>query len=228
MAQGDHLVVSYGIYTHHGVDLGDGRVVQYGGLLSGSERAVVETVELVDFAQGRPLRIVASPARYDAATIVVRALSRLGEARYSLLANNCEHFVHWCRGGTPRSRQAARVVERIGSAAFKRAALRGGAAAFASLPRRAAPLLLAADAVQWGVECAAAGCGDSDDQARRKGRAAGLAASIGIGLLGGGPLGAAAGGGLWALGDAVGEAASRRLDACAQRAAEATPGPPPS
>lgn len=31
MAKGDHLMVSYGTYQHHAIDMGDGRVIQYGG-----------------------------------------------------------------------------------------------------------------------------------------------------------------------------------------------------
>ena len=30
MAKGDHLMVSFGIYQHHAIDIGDGRVIQYG------------------------------------------------------------------------------------------------------------------------------------------------------------------------------------------------------
>jgi len=31
MAKGDHLTVSFGVYQHHAIDMGDGRVIQYGG-----------------------------------------------------------------------------------------------------------------------------------------------------------------------------------------------------
>ena len=32
-------------------------------------------------------------------------MSRLGEQRYNLLFNNCEHFAHWCKTGRHRSSQ---------------------------------------------------------------------------------------------------------------------------
>jgi len=28
-AEGDHILVSWGLYTHHGIDLGDGTVVEW-------------------------------------------------------------------------------------------------------------------------------------------------------------------------------------------------------
>jgi hypothetical protein len=34
-----------------------------------------------------------------------RALGRLGEQRYNLIFNNCEHFAHWCKTGRHRSAQ---------------------------------------------------------------------------------------------------------------------------
>jgi hypothetical protein len=37
--------------------------------------------------------------------IIDRARSRLGERRYRLLRNNCEHFSEWCIVGEPRSAQ---------------------------------------------------------------------------------------------------------------------------
>jgi hypothetical protein len=37
--------------------------------------------------------------------VVERARSRLGENRYRLLTNNCEHFCTWCLYGESRSEQ---------------------------------------------------------------------------------------------------------------------------
>jgi hypothetical protein len=37
--------------------------------------------------------------------IVARAESRLGERRFDLVLNNCEHFASWCKTGLSESRQ---------------------------------------------------------------------------------------------------------------------------
>jgi hypothetical protein len=42
-----------------------------------------------------------------------RARSRLGERRYDVLRNNCEHFCNWCQVGESRSRQVELVMLRM-------------------------------------------------------------------------------------------------------------------
>jgi hypothetical protein len=98
-------------YTHHGIYVGAGRVVQYGGLSWGLRRGPVEEVALSQFAQGRPVWVRPTGSRwFDQYEVVRRARLRLGENRYSLLTNNCEHFCEWCVRGEHRSYQ---VDERI-------------------------------------------------------------------------------------------------------------------
>src|ERR1700722_268963 len=103
---GAHIVTPRRAYTHHGIYVGLGRVVQCGGLSRGLGRGPVEEVSLSQFAQGRPiwLRLEDSPWP-NRDEVVRRARSRLGENRYNLLTNNCEHFCEWCVRGEPRSLQ---------------------------------------------------------------------------------------------------------------------------
>ena len=42
---------------------------------------------------------------YSPEETVNRALSRLGESRYDILTNNCEHFAIWCKTGVSESYQ---------------------------------------------------------------------------------------------------------------------------
>jgi hypothetical protein len=106
---GAHVVTPRRGYTHHGIYVGDGRVVHYAGSFPWLRGGPIETVSLDGFTQGSHLTVIAEPtAAFAAAEIVRRALSRVGESRYHLLTNNCEHFCEWCLHGEPRSRQVER------------------------------------------------------------------------------------------------------------------------
>jgi hypothetical protein len=103
---GTHIVTPRRGYTHHGIYVGRGNVVQYAGLACGLRRGPVEEVALRQFAQGRPVRVrLEESRRFDSHEVARRARSRVGENRYRLLTNNCEHFCEWCVRGEPRSYQ---------------------------------------------------------------------------------------------------------------------------
>jgi hypothetical protein len=51
----------------------------------------------------------------DRPEVVRRARSRLGEDRYHVLTNNCEHFCEWCVHGQNRSYQVDALVSRVGT-----------------------------------------------------------------------------------------------------------------
>ena len=101
-----HIVSSRTGYTHHGIYIGDGKVVHYAGLSRGWRSAPVEEVSLAEFSRGRPVRVRTHiQPRFDRSDVVARARSRLGEDSYRILSNNCEHFCEWCVCGESRSRQ---------------------------------------------------------------------------------------------------------------------------
>jgi len=121
---GAHLVTRRFGYTHHGIHVGAGRVVHYAGLSRVPNRGPVEEVSLAAFAAGRCVSIRhESSARYSPETIAVRARSRLGENRYAMVTNNCEHFCAWCLHGESRSEQIERIfaLPRAFAAALVRA-----------------------------------------------------------------------------------------------------------
>ena len=106
-ARGAHLVTPWLGFAHHGLYVGDGRVVHYGALLYDIVRRPVEEVTLEGFAGGRPIFVVEhGESCLDTEEVIRRALSRLGEKRYRLFTNNCEHFVEWCLHDVARSFQA--------------------------------------------------------------------------------------------------------------------------
>jgi hypothetical protein len=109
---GAHLVTPRLGFAHHGIYVGDGKVVHYGSafghhLLGGP----VEVVSLADFALGHAVWVRShGPHTFDSAEIVRRACSRVGENGYHVLRNNCEHFCEWCLHGEHRSYQVERLM----------------------------------------------------------------------------------------------------------------------
>jgi Lecithin retinol acyltransferase len=108
---GAHMLTPRRGYTHHGIYVGRGRVVHYGGLSRGLRRGPVEEVPLSQFARGRPIWV--RPWDMSSANpeeVVRRARLRIGENRYRVLTNNCEHFCEWCISGDSRSCQVDALI----------------------------------------------------------------------------------------------------------------------
>ena len=108
---GSRLIVRRRAYFHHGIYVGNGRIIHYAGWSRGT-RGLVEEVSLDLFTGGHPYRLGRiAPDRCAGGDIVRRARSRLGERRYHLLRNNCEHFCNWCQLGECRSEQVEALMK---------------------------------------------------------------------------------------------------------------------
>lgn len=120
MARGDHIKVRRhnGIYSHHGIDMGDGTVIHFSGEPFRRKDARVCRVSLADFLAGGRLSIVEhrGPVRApeDVAAAAEVCLSRQD---YCLVRNNCEHLATWCKTGRSQSSQVRRVFRMAGGAA---------------------------------------------------------------------------------------------------------------
>jgi hypothetical protein len=116
MALGDRLYVYRNLwnfdslYKHYGIDCGDGTVIHYRKPSEIIERTSIET-----FSKGN--RVYIEPSLegfcFVPSVVIDRAKSRLGENRYNLLFNNCEHFVNWCKTGISDSKQVRNFVPAI-------------------------------------------------------------------------------------------------------------------
>jgi Lecithin retinol acyltransferase len=104
LVAGARLIVSRRGYKHHGIYSGDGRVIHYAGRVR-YQQGRIEEISLQDFVGNRPVYACRATGSLRAEDIVRRARSRLGECRYDLFTNNCEHFCNWCQLGEPRSPQ---------------------------------------------------------------------------------------------------------------------------
>ena len=124
LQRGDHLVSSRLGYSHHGLYVGNNQVIHYQGPFSGDESCQVVCTSLEYFTEGKDFRIRHHhQQRFSRDASVDRAYSRLGESRYSLLFNNCEHFVMWCIDDEHTSSQVNRAVTAVATTQAARAYL---------------------------------------------------------------------------------------------------------
>ncbi len=113
---GDHIRVRRNrMYHHHGVYIGNGRVIHFSGTgseISAGGRVIVED-SIADFAKDGVVMVLNVPPdkRLSLETILARAKSRLGETDYNLIDNNCEHFASWCVEDKPISKQVKRACK---------------------------------------------------------------------------------------------------------------------
>lgn len=135
--RGDLLEVPRTLFTHFGIYLGENRVahlipdilpvltadsrqiqemVTNTRLLLGvlSKRASIRVDSVEDFAYGAGIvpnamdrAVLRSPLYGE--EVAMRAERLVGSVSYSLLWNNCEHFVTYCRYGTAQSLQTEKV-----------------------------------------------------------------------------------------------------------------------
>lgn len=128
---GDHIFVDRSVlgvklYEHHGIYVGDDKVVHYNGLARGivlekscfeeilsnvvpldkRNIAKVEMTSLEEFASGDTWQIKEyANAPFSGQEVALRAKERIGEQKYNLLINNCEHFCSECIFGEHVSEQ---------------------------------------------------------------------------------------------------------------------------
>lgn len=116
----DRSVLDIKLYEHHGIYVGDDMVVHYSGLARGivlkkscfeeilsnvvplDKRNVVkvEMTSLEEFASGDTWQIKGhANAPFSGQEVAIRAKARVGEQKYNLLINNCEHFCNECAFG---------------------------------------------------------------------------------------------------------------------------------
>lgn len=142
LTAGDMIGVSRGAYEHYAIYVGDNRVIHYAadgsdsnGEISIHEAPFEEFIKnstsyfVISFEGKYPVKIHSSTrfissGYYDYANIkfekkysnqetINRAYSRIGESKYSLIRNNCEHFALWCKTGNAESLQVRRVAKQL-------------------------------------------------------------------------------------------------------------------
>jgi hypothetical protein len=111
---GAHIYVERDWFSHHGIDCGDGTVIDFAGQGGGKDTACIRRVTLAEFAQGAPVQARNYGPCYSPEVIVARAVSMIGQSGYDLFSNNCEHFATWCVTGEHSSAQVEAVWSTAG------------------------------------------------------------------------------------------------------------------
>lgn len=111
---GSHIKTSRLGYSHHGIYCGNGKVIHYSGFAQAFKKGALEVTTLKEFLGSETnWYIVDYPSnktKYSKEQIIERAMSRVGENKYNLAFNNCEHFAVWCVTGKSESKQVQMVL----------------------------------------------------------------------------------------------------------------------
>ena len=136
---GDVIGISRGAYEHYGIYSGRGKVIHYAGdttdfkgTVSIHEAPFDEFLKnnadyfVISFEGKYPVKIHSSTkfvsggyfdcggiewkSKYSAKETLERARSRIGETKYSIINNNCEHFAMWCKTGTSESTRVIMIA----------------------------------------------------------------------------------------------------------------------
>src|SRR5436190_22701420 len=91
---GSHIKVRRGSYDHHGIYVGRRKVIHYSGLSTNLfDKGSIVLTTLEKFLLGESeIKVVAPPTTLSRDEIVAKAKERLGESKYNVFLNNCEHF----------------------------------------------------------------------------------------------------------------------------------------
>ncbi len=100
---GDHLVSERLGFTHHGLYMGDSKVIHY------MDDEGIEIVDVDTFNRGHDTWSATHIWEwYDKDEALSRAVSRVGEKKYNLIWRNCEGFVNWAIDGIQISDQVVK------------------------------------------------------------------------------------------------------------------------
>ncbi len=122
-ARGDMVRIAIGSIFHYGIFVSEEEVIQFGyppvgGILNQPENVTVVSSD-IHFFCGNAFLEVGVPDKKEkkkvrkADDIVAAARARMGEGGYSIIHNNCEHFVYECVFGEKRSSQVDDIRQKV-------------------------------------------------------------------------------------------------------------------
>ena len=119
LLHGEHIYVKRKgrFYTHHGIYMGDGKVIHFAGSIREKIDPVVHETDLFRFLKDGILRRRDYKQRLLASETIRIAREQLSDRSYSMVWNNCEHFATYCATGKKKSQQVKRILSGLGTVA---------------------------------------------------------------------------------------------------------------
>lgn len=100
-------------YDHMAIYVGNNKVIHYCSTTGNASDAEIKETDMEPyFNKGNYFILnIKNTTQFNAEDTVKRAKTRLGEKKYNLLQNNCEHFVIWCKTDNSESFQLENLSE---------------------------------------------------------------------------------------------------------------------
>jgi hypothetical protein len=110
MSLGDHIKVKRRLrYHHHGIDVGQNKVIHFTGEPGKKKDASIQETSLEEFLNGRKIEIVQYSECFspEETVRIAKGIAKkfLIKSKYNLVWNNCEHFARYCKTGDKVSEQ---------------------------------------------------------------------------------------------------------------------------
>lgn len=125
MSYADHIRVKRTSYYHHGIDIGKGKVIHFTGEPGRKENASVQETTMDKFLNGGELEIVKYAKCISESETNELARQHLGQTKYNLVFNNCEHFARYCKTKEKKSEQVERAITNTSASVVIGAAVSG-------------------------------------------------------------------------------------------------------
>ena len=110
LKKGDHIYCVRSYYSHHGIYDGEGGVYHYSNTKSNDNGWLNDKDTMVSYSSleafvnseyaepNSKINVRYYKTNLTGDEIISRCKERLGEQKYDVLYNNCEHFAYWARG----------------------------------------------------------------------------------------------------------------------------------
>ena len=105
---GDIIYIKEAYYRHYGIYINEENVIHYDGKKDDFwlRKMQIRQTNMNRFlGSNNKYHVCRGRGKYDEIQTVKRAKSRIGEEKFDLVYNNCEHFSRWCKSGHHRSNQ---------------------------------------------------------------------------------------------------------------------------